>query len=164
MSAWDLKFVNPASSGAELAHAAQAGVQACASMQALCNASDLIISAVTASNTLAVAQQAAVHVRAGSVFLDFNSASPGTKQQCSALIEARSLGGRRNVGCKLTAAVYFSPISCQISRYSAAKLSKTIPSLAPIFAQTPSAAQAPSDHSDDVAVRQAVRMHRCAER
>ena len=32
---------------------------------------------------------------------------------------ARSLGGRRNVGCKLTAAVYFSPISCQISRYSA---------------------------------------------
>ena len=57
---------------------------------------------------------------------------------------ARSLGGRRNVGCKLTAAVYFLPISCQISRYSAAKSSKTIPSLGPIFAQTPSAAQAPS--------------------
>ena len=56
----------------------------------------------------------------------------------------RSLGGSRNVGCKLTAAVYFSPISCQISRYSAAKSSKTIPSLGPIFAQTPSAAQAPS--------------------
>ena len=57
---------------------------------------------------------------------------------------SRSLGGRRNVGCKSTAAVYFSPISCQISRYSAAKSSKTIPSLGPIFAQTPSAAQAPS--------------------
>ena len=56
---------------------------------------------------------------------------------------ARSLGGRRNVGCKLTAAVYFSPISCQISRYSAAKSSKTIPSLGPMFAQTPSTAQAP---------------------
>ena len=56
----------------------------------------------------------------------------------------RSLGGRRNVGCKLTAAVYFSPICCQISRYSATKSSKTIPSLGPIFAQTPSAAQAPS--------------------
>ena len=28
----------------------------------------------------------------------------------------RSLGGSRNVGCKLTAAVYFLPISCQISR------------------------------------------------
>ena len=37
---------------------------------------------------------------------------------------ARSLGGRRNVNCKSTAAVYFSPISCQISRYSAAKSSK----------------------------------------
>ena len=88
MSAWDLKFVNPVSSGAELAHAAQAGVQACASMQALCNASDLMISAVTASNTLAVAQGAAEHIRAASVFLDFNSASPGTKQQCAAMIEA----------------------------------------------------------------------------
>ena len=38
---------------------------------------------------------------------------------------ARSLGGRRNVGCKLTAAVYFSPLVCQISRYSATKSSKT---------------------------------------
>ena len=59
-------------------------------------------------------------------------------------LAARSQGGRRNVGCKLTAAVYFSPISCQISRYSAAESSKTIPSLGPIVAQTPSAAQAPS--------------------
>ena len=63
-------------------------VQACLSMQALCAASDLIISAVTASSTLAVAQEAAQQIRPGSVFLDFNSASPGTKQQCAALIEA----------------------------------------------------------------------------
>ena len=55
-----------------------------------------------------------------------------------------SLVGRRNVGCKLTAAVYLQPISCQISRYSATKSSKTIPSLGPIFAPTPSAVQAPS--------------------
>jgi 3-hydroxyisobutyrate dehydrogenase-like beta-hydroxyacid dehydrogenase len=88
MSAWDLKFVNPVVQAAELAHAANAGVEACASMQALCEASDLVISAVTASNTLAVAQEAAQHMRAGSVFLDFNSASPGTKQQCAAFIEA----------------------------------------------------------------------------
>ena len=33
--------------------------------------------------------------------------------------DPRSLGGRRNVGCKLTAAVYFSSISRQISRYLA---------------------------------------------
>ena len=88
MSAWDLKFLNPANQAAELAHAAHAGVRACLSMQALCAASDLVISAVTASSTLVVAQEAALHMRAGSVFLDLNSASPGTKQQCAALIEA----------------------------------------------------------------------------
>ena len=43
---------------------------------------------MTASSTLAVAQEAAQYVRARTVFLDLNSASPGTKQQCAALIEA----------------------------------------------------------------------------
>ena len=57
-------------------------------MQALCAASELILSAVTASNTLAVAQEAAPFIRPGTVFLDLNSASPGTKQQCAALIDA----------------------------------------------------------------------------
>ena len=88
MSAWDLKFVNPTFKDAELAHAARAGVQTCLSMRALCDASELVISAVTASSALAVAQEAAQHMRAGSVFLDLNSASPSTKQQCAALIEA----------------------------------------------------------------------------
>lgn len=88
MGAWDLKFVNPATQAAELAHAAAAGVVAHTSAKALCEASALVISAVTASNTLAVAEEAAKHIRAGSVFLDFNSASPGTKQRCAALIEA----------------------------------------------------------------------------
>jgi 3-hydroxyisobutyrate dehydrogenase-like beta-hydroxyacid dehydrogenase len=57
-------------------------------MQALCAQSDLVISAVTASSTLAVAQAAAPHLRAGMVFLDLNSASPGTKQQAAQLVEA----------------------------------------------------------------------------
>ena len=88
MAAWDVKFVVEASSGAELTHAAHNSVQACASMQALCEASSFIISAVTASNTLAVAQEAAQYIQSGTVFLDLNSASPGTKQQCAALIDA----------------------------------------------------------------------------
>jgi 3-hydroxyisobutyrate dehydrogenase-like beta-hydroxyacid dehydrogenase len=71
-----------------LAHAAQAGVQACASLQVLCESADFVISAVTASNTLAVAQAAAPHIRAGAIFLDLNSASPGTKQQAAQVIEA----------------------------------------------------------------------------
>jgi 3-hydroxyisobutyrate dehydrogenase-like beta-hydroxyacid dehydrogenase len=87
MAAWDVKFSNAATRDAEQAHAAAAGVQACASMQALCEASTFILSAVTASNTLSVAQEAAKYIRPGSVFLDLNSASPGTKQQCAAAIE-----------------------------------------------------------------------------
>ncbi len=88
MAAWDAKFVNPATQSAEHAHALQAGVAACASMRALCERATFIISAVTASNTLAVAKEAAQFVRAGAVFLDLNSASPGTKQQCAQAIEA----------------------------------------------------------------------------
>jgi 3-hydroxyisobutyrate dehydrogenase-like beta-hydroxyacid dehydrogenase len=88
IGAWDLKFADPALRAAEQAHAAQAGVTAHASLQALCAASGLVISAVTASNTLAVAREAAGHIRPGSLFLDLNSASPGTKQQAAALIDA----------------------------------------------------------------------------
>lgn len=88
VSAWDLKLADPATQAAEQAHAAQAGVAAQPSMQALCEASELVISAVTASNTLAVAQEAAAFLRPGRVFLDLNSASPGTKQQCAALVDA----------------------------------------------------------------------------
>lgn len=88
-SAWDLKFAQAATAGAERAHAQALGVRACESMQELCAASDLVISAVTASNTLAVAEEAAHHIRPGAVFLDLNSASPGTKQQAAAAIEAR---------------------------------------------------------------------------
>jgi 3-hydroxyisobutyrate dehydrogenase-like beta-hydroxyacid dehydrogenase len=88
ISAWDLIFDAPALRDAQRAHAAQAGVAACASMAELCGRADLIISAVTASSTLAVAQAAATHVRRSTVFLDLNSASPGTKQQAAALIDA----------------------------------------------------------------------------
>ena len=87
-SAWDLKFDVPAFREAQLAHAAQAGVAACSSMAQLCGHADLLISAVTASNTLAVAQAAALHIRPGAVFLDLNSASPATSQQAARLIDA----------------------------------------------------------------------------
>jgi 3-hydroxyisobutyrate dehydrogenase-like beta-hydroxyacid dehydrogenase len=48
---------------------------------------DLVISAVTASNTLAVAQEAAQFIRPGAMFLDLNSASPGMKQKAAAAID-----------------------------------------------------------------------------
>ena len=92
IAAWDLKFAAANTKEAELAHAARSGVGACASMQDLCAQADFIISAVTASNTLAVAQEAAQHIQPGTIFLDLNSASPGTKQQAAKLIDAA--GGR----------------------------------------------------------------------
>ena len=89
VSAWDLKFAQAAAAPAEKAHAQGQGIRACGSMQELCEASELMISAVTASNTLAVAEEAAHFIRPGTVFLDLNSASPGTKQKAGAAIEDR---------------------------------------------------------------------------
>lgn len=89
VAAWDLKFAQAGTTDAERAHAAGQGVQACGSMQVLCEASELVISAVTASSTLAVAQEAARFLRPGAVFLDLNSASPGTKQKAAQAVEAR---------------------------------------------------------------------------
>jgi len=89
---WDLKFEAPALAAAALDHASGAGVIACGSARELCAQSHLIISAVTASSTLEVAREAAGFLRPGTFFLDLNSASPGTKQQAAALVDAA--GGR----------------------------------------------------------------------
>jgi len=87
--AWDLKFAQVATAEAEQGHAQARGIRACRSMQELCESSDLVISAVTASNTLAVAEEAARFLQPGAVFLDLNSASPGTKQKAGAAVDAR---------------------------------------------------------------------------
>ena len=88
VAAWDLKFDRATVSEAELAHSRRIGVLPTDSLKALCVGADLVISAVTASSTLAVAEAAASHIRPGAVFLDLNSASPGTKQQAAHLIDA----------------------------------------------------------------------------
>ena len=85
---WDLKFADPTYGAAARAAAEADGMQVAGGMRDLCTHADLVISAVTASSTLAVAQEAARHARAGMKFLDLNSASPGTKQQAAAALEA----------------------------------------------------------------------------
>lgn len=87
VQAWDLKFAGETGVVAQAAATAD-GIQAMDSMAALCAQATLLVSAVTASNTLAVAEQAAQHARPGTVFLDLNSASPGTKQRAAAALEA----------------------------------------------------------------------------
>ena len=84
--AWDVNFQAPAIADAERAQAHADGVRPMQGMANLCEQATLIISAVTASNTLAVAEEAARQLRPGTVFLDLNSASPGTKQQAARAI------------------------------------------------------------------------------
>lgn len=92
LGAWDLKFDDKALRGEARGHAQGQGIEACPDLAALCGQATLVVSAVTASNTLAVAKAVAAHLRPGTFFLDLNSASPGSKQQAAALVDAA--GGR----------------------------------------------------------------------
>lgn len=89
---WDLKLADPTSSVEPLAHACALGVTAFDGVAALCAKANLIISAVTASQALAVAQAVSAHVQPGTYFLDLNSASPGTKERAAASVDGA--GGR----------------------------------------------------------------------
>jgi 3-hydroxyisobutyrate dehydrogenase-like beta-hydroxyacid dehydrogenase len=92
VAAWDLSFAAAPHGQAQQAHADRAGVRACRSMAELMKRCDLVFSAVTASQTAAAAAEAAAHIQPGAVFVDLNSASPGTKTQCATRVEAA--GGR----------------------------------------------------------------------
>src|SRR5262249_15218226 len=61
-------------------HAANIGVSLASSHADLAGRADFIVSAVTASQAVPVAQACAGAVKKGAWFLDFNSASPGAKQ------------------------------------------------------------------------------------
>ena len=89
VSAWDLKFVDPKLSAEQLEHAKKNGINAQLSIDEACADADVVISAVTASNTLDVAVAAAPFLKQGSLFLDLNSASPGTKQEAAAVVDGR---------------------------------------------------------------------------
>ena len=99
VAAYDLKLDGEA--GAPLReHAATHGVALAASHAALAARSDFVVSAVTASQTVAVAEACAPAIRRGAFFLDFNSASPGAKQRAAALIDGA--GGRYVEGAVMT--------------------------------------------------------------
>ncbi len=87
VSAYDLQLDHAATSAPLRAHAAQHGVTLRASGAELAAQADLIVSAVTASQTVPAAQACAPSVRPGVFFLDFNSASPGAKQLAATLID-----------------------------------------------------------------------------
>jgi len=99
IGAYDVKL-GTVQEGPLVAHAAQHSVQLAASHEALAADADLVICAVTASQTVAVAETWAPSIRPGTWFLDFNSASPGAKVRAAALIE--SAGGRFVEGAVMT--------------------------------------------------------------
>ena len=81
-------------------HASGIGVALAASHADLAAQADLIVSAVTASQAVPVAQACAPGLKQGAWFLDFNSASPGAKQRAAALIDGA--GGRYVEGAVMT--------------------------------------------------------------
>jgi 3-hydroxyisobutyrate dehydrogenase-like beta-hydroxyacid dehydrogenase len=81
-------------------HAEQHGVALVASHAALAEAADLLVSAVTASQTVPAAEACAPAVRRDAWFLDLNSASPGAKRCAAAAIDGA--GGAYVEGAVMT--------------------------------------------------------------
>ena len=81
-------------------HALQYGVAVEADHAAAVRGADLVISAVTASQAVPVAEACAPGLAAGAFFLDLNSASPGAKIRAAGVVDAA--GGRYVEGAVMT--------------------------------------------------------------
>jgi 3-hydroxyisobutyrate dehydrogenase-like beta-hydroxyacid dehydrogenase len=92
VGAWDLLLRDPAAASPMREHARGTGAEPMPSLAALLARADVVVSAVTASQTLAVAAEAAPEIRPGTWFVDLNSASPETKVRSGELVDAA--GGR----------------------------------------------------------------------
>ncbi|NOU08262.1 MAG: NAD(P)-dependent oxidoreductase [Hyphomicrobiaceae bacterium] len=99
VSAYDVKL-RTLTSAPLMQHADKIGVTLRRSHADLAAASDLIVSAVTANQDVAVAEACAAQINPGAWFLDFNSASPGAKQRAAKLID--NAGGRFVEGAVMT--------------------------------------------------------------
>jgi 3-hydroxyisobutyrate dehydrogenase-like beta-hydroxyacid dehydrogenase len=100
LGAYDLKLGGEA--GSEMrAHAARHGVVLAASHADAVRGAELVVSAVTASQAVPVAQACAAAVARGAFFVDFNSASPGAKIRAAGLIDGAG-------GCYVEGAVMTS--------------------------------------------------------
>jgi 3-hydroxyisobutyrate dehydrogenase-like beta-hydroxyacid dehydrogenase len=86
VTAYDLKLGN-AQATALRDHASAHGVALAASHADLTAKADFVVSAVTASQAVPVAQACAPAVKPGTFFLDFNSSSPGAKRRAAELID-----------------------------------------------------------------------------
>jgi 3-hydroxyisobutyrate dehydrogenase-like beta-hydroxyacid dehydrogenase len=90
LSTYDIAFALPESAPSRAVAAAD--VRAGSNPADAVRGAELVISAVTAAADLDAARSVAGALEPGAVYLDLNSASPGTKQAAAAIIEAA--GGR----------------------------------------------------------------------
>jgi 3-hydroxyisobutyrate dehydrogenase-like beta-hydroxyacid dehydrogenase len=94
--ACDLKAALPA----YREHAAKTGIELVPSHAQAAQGAELVISAVTASQAVPVAEACAPGLVTGAFFLDFNSASPGAKIRAAGIVNAA--GGRYVEGAVMT--------------------------------------------------------------
>jgi 3-hydroxyisobutyrate dehydrogenase-like beta-hydroxyacid dehydrogenase len=99
VSAYDIKLGGN-QAGALREHAGTHGVALVTSHAELAARADFIVSAVTASQAVAVAKSCAPAMKKDAFFLDFNSASPSAKQRAAVVIDAA--GGRYVEGAVMT--------------------------------------------------------------
>lgn len=90
LSAFDLKFGDERSAPSRTAEAV--GIRTATRAAEAVSGCDLVISAVTAAQTLAAAQSVIAGVGKNAIFLDLNSASPGVKREAAEAINRA--GGR----------------------------------------------------------------------
>jgi 3-hydroxyisobutyrate dehydrogenase-like beta-hydroxyacid dehydrogenase len=87
VSTFDILFDSPKSREAMLAKVRESKVRAAEGLKDSVRDAELVISAVTASSALEVAEDASRLLRKGQTFLDINSVSPGTKRKMAAHFE-----------------------------------------------------------------------------
>jgi 3-hydroxyisobutyrate dehydrogenase-like beta-hydroxyacid dehydrogenase len=90
VSAWDVAFAD--ADGPVSRRAAALGIVRARNSVDAVHGADLVVSAVTAANSVAAAADAAPGLGAGAWFVDLNSSSPDRKQAAAEVIEAA--GGR----------------------------------------------------------------------
>jgi 3-hydroxyisobutyrate dehydrogenase-like beta-hydroxyacid dehydrogenase len=86
LSVYDLKLDQPHTREAMLSKAKQCGARCARTAADAAQEADIIISAVTADQVGAVAQDATHYLKAGQIFFDINSASPVTKKNAAQAI------------------------------------------------------------------------------
>lgn len=101
VSAYDLKLESPSTDADTMReHAVEFGVELTSSATMVATPADLVVIAVTASQTLDAARSTAAGLKPGTFVLDVNSASPKAKREAADAVHAH--GGRYVEGAVMT--------------------------------------------------------------